>query len=147
MASFIFEKNHPPKQFVIMSVRKIFKVVFLISKIQFLIFKNFYCYSITVVCIFSPSLDPTPKIQFFKKTHMVNGLVLSVLYCAGTQSSFHFIIGGANAKGKLPNSCSRKDSPAFPKLTCHRVVLATNKQTEGALINDDDDDGGGGDHG
>ena len=31
-----------------------------INKI-FFFFKNFYCYSITVVCIFSPSLHPTPS--------------------------------------------------------------------------------------
>ena len=27
---------------------------------SFFLFKNFYCYSVTVVCIFSPSLHPTP---------------------------------------------------------------------------------------
>ena len=27
----------------------------------YFIFKNFYCYSITVVCLFSPSLRPTPR--------------------------------------------------------------------------------------
>ena len=30
----------------------------------FLFFKNFYCYSITDVCLFSPSLHPTPHRKF-----------------------------------------------------------------------------------
>ena len=34
MASFIFEQNHPPKQFVTMRVRKIFKAVFVIGSIS-----------------------------------------------------------------------------------------------------------------
>ena len=34
------------------------------------IFKNFYCYSITVVCLFSPPLHPTPaKHPFFPHLH------------------------------------------------------------------------------
>ena len=35
-------------------------VLFLILRRYFLFFFNFYCYSVTVVCLFSPSLHPTP---------------------------------------------------------------------------------------
>ena len=33
---------------------------FIFYSLTYFIFFNFYCYSITVVCIFSPSLHPTP---------------------------------------------------------------------------------------
>ena len=39
---------------------EVFRVRALFS-ILFFVFLNFYCYSITVVCIFSPSLHPTPS--------------------------------------------------------------------------------------
>ena len=34
--------------------------VYLSQLFKLCFFKNFYCYSITVVCLFSPSLHPTP---------------------------------------------------------------------------------------
>ena len=46
----------PPRR--LPSERILESPLFLMSFFSFL--KNFYCYSITVVCIFSPSLHPTP---------------------------------------------------------------------------------------
>ena len=57
---FFFGKPNSAEKIVywfkkIASVRKVLKLAW------WFFFFNFYCYSITVVCLFSPSLHPTPR--------------------------------------------------------------------------------------
>ena len=58
-----------------------FLVSISLTSCPFNFFYNFYCYSITVVCIFSPSLHPTPaKATSLPSLHPFHWFCLCVLY-------------------------------------------------------------------